>query len=154
MVKCPECGENLTSSDKMCPKCGYKISGSEKKSSSTGNNKSTNKILAIIAIVVVIAIIGVLASGALSSDDSTSDVQVESNTVEPIQEDNSSSSSDDSDSESSTSSGEYWASAKTDKFHLPSCEWAEKISDANKIIYQSREDAIADGKEPCGVCNP
>ena len=55
---------------------------------------------------------------------------------------------------SGSNATEYWASAKAEKFHLPTCEWAEKISDDNKIIYQSRDDAIEDGKVPCGACNP
>ena len=148
MVECPECGEILTESDKRCPSCGHKISKQDNTNSSSKNKQfSNNKILAIIAIIAVIAIVGVLASGMFSGDTSTDDVSVENeDTVAPIEENVS------SDDASATT--EYWASAKTDKFHLPTCEWAEKISDDNKIVYDNREDAIADGKEPCGVCNP
>lgn len=148
MVKCPKCGEILTESDVRCSKCGALLSNE-----STSKTKgSSNKIIAVIAIVVIIAIVGVLASGMFSNNNSSSDAQVENtDTVEPIKEDTSSSSDD---SDASASSTEYWASAKAEKFHLPTCEWAQKISENNKIIYQSREDAIADGKEPCGACNP
>ena len=142
MVKCPKCGEVLTENDKTCPVCGYQLS-------SVKESKFNNKILAVIAIIVVIAIVGVLASGMFSTDNSSGDVSVNDNSdsVKNVKEDS-------SNSNSTSASSEYWASAKTDKFHLPTCEWAEKISEDNKIIYTSREDAIADGKEPCGVCNP
>lgn len=139
MVKCPECGEELIEKDVICPNCGE-----PRPNDSTNEKKSSNKLIAIIAIVVIIAIVGVLASGMFSSDNSTGDVKTESSTVDPISED------DDATSEPT----EYWASAKAEKFHLPTCEWAEKISEDNKIVYDSREDAIADGKVPCGVCNP
>ena len=56
--------------------------------------------------------------------------------------------------DSSSDSGEYWASAKSDKFHRPDCEWAQKISSKNKKVYHSRDDAIAAGNVPCEVCNP
>ena len=135
MVKCPKCGNIAAETDKRCSKCGEPLSK---------DKKSSNKMIAIIALVAVVAIAGVLASGIFSGDASTADVETQSNTVEPVIED------DDSSSEPT----EYWASAKAEKFHLPTCEWAEKISEDNKIIYQSREDAIADGKVPCGACNP
>ena len=148
MVKCPKCGEILAEDAVRCSKCGALLSNE-----STSKTKgSYNKIIAVIAIVVIIAIVGVLASGMFSNDNSGNDTQVEkTDTAEPIKEDTSSSSND---SDASASTTEYWASAKAGKFHLPSCEWAQKISEDNKIIYQSREDAIADGKEPCGACNP
>ena len=146
MVKCPECGEVLTESHKLCPVCGYKLSKKDNKDSSTKVSKSNNKILVVIAVIVVIAIVGVLASGMVSTNHSSDDASVS--------DDSSSSKNVKEDSSSSSSSSEYWASAKADKFHLPTCEWAEKISEDNKIIYQSREDAITDGKEPCGACNP
>ena len=136
MVKCPECGEILTETDKTCPSCGKSLSNKK---------QSSNKLIAVIAIIFVIAIVGVLASGMFSSDNSSSDANQNSKNVDPIKEDTSSDSS---------GASEYWASAKAEKFHLPTCEWAEKISEDNKIIYQSREEAIEDGKIPCGACNP
>lgn len=139
MVKCPNCGKEVSESYKRCPYCNHQMSDG-----STNTKKSSNKLIAIIAIVVVIAIVGVLASGMFSGDNSTNDVKTESNTVDPITENNN----------TANHSTEYWASAKAEKFHLPTCEWAEKISDSNKIVYQSRDDAIADGKVPCGACNP
>lgn len=54
----------------------------------------------------------------------------------------------------SSSSTVYYASAKTDKFHKPSCEWAQKISSKNLVTFNSRDEAIASGRSPCEVCNP
>ena len=134
MAKCPKCGTVVAENDKRCSKCGEPLSNTK---------KSSNKLIAIIAIVAIVAIAGVLASGIFSSDSSTADIETQSETVEPVIED-----------DETNEPTEYWASEKAEKFHLPTCEWAEKISEDNKIIYQSREDAIADGKVPCGACNP
>ncbi|WP_295029880.1 zinc ribbon domain-containing protein [Methanobrevibacter sp.] len=140
MVKC-ECGATLTENDKRCPKCGKPVS-----------KKSNNKIITIVAIIVVIAIVGVLASGMLfNNTPSTNDASSNTQSIEPT---NNTNAVDNSDSNTNSVSSEYWASAKAEKFHLPTCEWAQKIKDSNKIVYQSREDAIADGKVPCSVCNP
>ena len=57
-------------------------------------------------------------------------------------------------SSSSDSSATFWASKKSGKFHDPSCEWAQKISDKNKVVFNSRNEAIANGYTPCDVCNP
>ena len=143
MAKCPNCGASVDSSDKRCSKCGALL---DKKST------SPKLIIGIIAVVVIIAIVGAFASGMFNSNDSSStdsqDSSVSENTptesVEP---------SSGNDSESS-GNAEFWASSKSDKFHTPDCEWAQKISGSNKIVYHSREDAIADGKIPCSVCNP
>lgn len=154
MPKCPSCGAEVKPSDKRCSKCGAALN--EKKS----NNSSSKLIIGVIAVIVIIAIVGALASGVFTGND-TSDVSQDSssqvitpNTSEKTSSDNSQSESSSNDDSSASSSTEYWASAKAEKFHLPDCEWAQKISDSNKIIYQSREDAIEDGKVPCGVCNP
>lgn len=63
-------------------------------------------------------------------------------------------SSQDSSTPSSSSSQTYWASANSDKFHNPSCEWAQKISGKNKIVFNSRDEALNNGYQPCEVCNP
>ncbi len=62
---------------------------------------------------------------------------------------------DDTSSSSSSSSGDtYWASSSSGKFHNPSCEWAQKISGKNKVVFHSRDEAISSGYQPCSVCNP
>ena len=50
--------------------------------------------------------------------------------------------------------GEYIGNSKSMKFHKPSCRWAVKISDKNKVVFKSREEAIRQGYKSCGVCNP
>lgn len=148
MVKCEKCGKENTSDAVRCKHCGEPIN----------NNKSSSntKLIAIIAVIVIIAIIGVFASGMFSNNTtSQNDAQVLSpqqpqSTVQNNTTSNVNNTADSSNSQPST----YVASAKTDKFHRPDCEWAQKISDSNKITYSSRDMAIADGKVPCSVCNP
>ena len=58
-------------------------------------------------------------------------------------------------SQSSSSSGAtYWASSNSGKFHNTSCEWAQKISGKNKVVFHSRDEAINSGYAPCQVCSP
>lgn len=59
-----------------------------------------------------------------------------------------------SSSSNSYDSGNYVASANSNKFHISSCKWAKKISDSNKITFTSRNDAINQGYQPCKVCCP
>lgn len=48
----------------------------------------------------------------------------------------------------------YVASRNSNVFHSPDCRWAKKISSENLVGYNSREDAIKDGKRPCRWCKP
>ena len=79
-------------------------------------------------VVVIIAILGVLATGVFSNNHHSAEINNSENV--------------------------FWASSETTKFHKPTCEWAYKIKESNKIVYNSREAAIEDGKIPCEVCNP
>ena len=143
MAKCPKCNANVDPSDKRCSKCGELL---DKKST------SPKLIIGIIAVIVVLAIVGAFAtgmfnghaSGSTASHDSSVNDNSPKETVKPVSDNNS----------SASANTEYWASAKAEKFHTPDCEWAQKISDANKIVYHSRDDAVADGKVPCTACNP
>lgn len=50
---------------------------------------------------------------------------------------------------------DYILNANSMKFHDPNCEWAQKISDRNRIDYiGSREELIERGYSPCGSCRP
>lgn len=143
MAKCPKCNANVDPSDKRCSKCGELL---DKKST------SPKLIIGIIAVIVVLAIVGAFAtgmfnghaSGSTASHDSSVNDNSPKETVKPVSDNNS----------SASANTEYWASAKAEKFHTPDCEWAQKISQSNKIVYHSRNDAIADGKVPCTACNP
>ena len=55
---------------------------------------------------------------------------------------------------SASSSATYWASSNSGKFHNPSCEWAQKISGKNKVVFHSRDEALNAGYRPCQVCSP
>lgn len=50
--------------------------------------------------------------------------------------------------------GAYEASSRSDKFHLPSCSSASRISEDNRLWFQTRDEAIAAGYSPCGKCQP
>lgn len=57
-------------------------------------------------------------------------------------------------SDSSSDSGKYIGNSNTGKFHEVSCRWGQKISENNKVTFDSRNDAISQGYHPCKVCNP
>ena len=88
--------------------------------------------------------------GKVLYNDTTSKIKTKENVTsdEPKQDTSSSSSS------SSSSGATYWASSNSDKFHNPSCEWAQKISSKNKVVFHSRDEAISSGFQPCSACNP
>lgn len=50
--------------------------------------------------------------------------------------------------------GQYVGSVKSNKYHLPTCRYAETITLENQIWFQTEEEAQATGYEPCGVCEP
>jgi len=52
------------------------------------------------------------------------------------------------------SQGTYIGSIKSDKYHLPSCRYAKAMDAANEIWFQTKEEAVATGYKPCGVCKP
>lgn len=51
-------------------------------------------------------------------------------------------------------SGAYVGSIKSDKYHLTSCRYAERIKEENQVYFDTEEAAVAAGYEPCGVCKP
>ena len=48
----------------------------------------------------------------------------------------------------------YVASTSSDRYHKPSCEYAERIYDGYIVYYDSPEAAEADGRKPCALCLP
>lgn len=50
--------------------------------------------------------------------------------------------------------GAYVGSSKSNKYHLPTCRYAQKISPENRVWFQTKEEAQAAGYEPCAVCKP
>ena len=50
-----------------------------------------------------------------------------------------------------TLASDYLANTKSGKFHYADCR---TIKHPDAPHYSSRDEAIADGYEPCGVCKP
>lgn len=48
----------------------------------------------------------------------------------------------------------YVASKDSDVFHLSSCQWAKRIAEANRIYFQTLQEAADSGRRPCRVCKP
>lgn len=48
----------------------------------------------------------------------------------------------------------YVASSESTKFHVPSCGSAKNINESNRIYFDTREEAIDAGYDPCKRCNP
>ncbi|MEW6727094.1 MAG: Ada metal-binding domain-containing protein [Bacillota bacterium] len=50
--------------------------------------------------------------------------------------------------------GKYVGSIKSNKYHLPTCRYAEAITSESRIWFMTEAEALAAGYEPCGVCKP
>ena len=48
----------------------------------------------------------------------------------------------------------YVGSAKSNKYHYPTCKWAQKIKSENSVTFKSAKEALAAGYVPCKVCKP
>lgn len=59
-----------------------------------------------------------------------------------------------SSQKSQPKSASYIGNKNTKKFHLPDCQWAEKIARGNRVYLKSRDEAIKAGYVPCKVCRP
>lgn len=51
-------------------------------------------------------------------------------------------------------SAEFWASKSSNKYHYPTCKWAQKINPNNLIKFSSPNEATKAGYIPCKVCRP
>lgn len=137
----------------------YKTEAIGSSKDSKKENESMDKKILVIGIVAIIAITALCLSFFATTINSTTNLQ-DTSQIASSSNDNTEVKSSDESTKLTDSNDEsedrtlYYASKKTDSFHKPSCEWAQKIKDKNLITYKSRESAIADGKSPCGVCNP
>lgn len=52
------------------------------------------------------------------------------------------------------SAGRYVASIHSDVFHDPDCSYVNRISEGNKIWFDTVEEAVASGRRGCSRCNP
>lgn len=48
----------------------------------------------------------------------------------------------------------FVGSINSNKYHYPSCQWAQRIYAENEIWFSSSEDARNHGYVPCKVCSP
>lgn len=69
LIKCPECGREVSDSAKACPGCGYAISKPSEKSGTGNEQNKTRMIIGIIIVVAVIIIIAIVSSNAKKKND-------------------------------------------------------------------------------------
>jgi len=48
----------------------------------------------------------------------------------------------------------YVGSSKSNKYHYPTCQWAQKIKPENLVKFKSAKEALDAGYIPCKVCKP
>lgn len=48
----------------------------------------------------------------------------------------------------------YIGNKRSRVFHRPSCSYAQKVSERNRIVFRHRKDAIEIGYTPCRQCRP
>jgi hypothetical protein len=48
----------------------------------------------------------------------------------------------------------YVGSAKSNKYHYPTCRWAQKIKPENLVTFKTAKEAVEAGYVPCSVCKP
>ena len=51
-------------------------------------------------------------------------------------------------------SAEFYGSVKSNKYHYPSCVWAQRINPSNLVVFTGAEQAVKKGYVPCKVCKP
>lgn len=49
---------------------------------------------------------------------------------------------------------DFWASKNSNKYHYPSCTWAQRIKPANLVKFNSPAEAMKAAYIPCKVCKP
>jgi hypothetical protein len=87
------------------------------------------------------------ASGSTSAKNNA-DTEKSSDTLKP----NSQNSAIGSDMSVRTAECQYVGSRNSNKFHLPSCQWAKRIKPENKVCFSSAEDAASKGYQPDKNC--
>ena len=48
----------------------------------------------------------------------------------------------------------FVGSRNSNKYHLPTCQWAQRINASNLVTFSSKQDAESRGYIPCRVCRP
>lgn len=60
LIKCPECGKELSDTVKFCPNCGYKLKGINRKFSQISKSTKKRFFVAAVCFVGVIVLIAIL----------------------------------------------------------------------------------------------
>lgn len=100
---------------------------------------------------------GEFASSAASAAEAESDTSDASASSAALPASDASDVSDISDSSGASDSNvrSYILNANTKRFHLPGCSAVSRMKETNKIDFEgTREQVIAQGYTPCGLCNP
>lgn len=48
----------------------------------------------------------------------------------------------------------YTGNSKSLKFHYEGCRAEQKISQSNRVHFDTRDEAVSHGYKPCGICKP
>jgi methylphosphotriester-DNA--protein-cysteine methyltransferase len=49
---------------------------------------------------------------------------------------------------------DYWASARSNKFHVQQCRSVRMIKKENLISFKTKKEAVRAGYVPCKICRP
>ncbi len=52
------------------------------------------------------------------------------------------------------SAGTYISSKNSKKFHKAGCAGAARIKESNRVVFKSRDEAVASGRTPAADCKP
>lgn len=69
LIRCPECGREVSDAAKACPGCGYAINRGFTQGNNSNTIDKTKKIIAGIVIVAVVAIVGIVSSNSKKKSD-------------------------------------------------------------------------------------
>lgn len=97
------------------------------------------------------------SDNAQSEDRSSQDVQADDRNSDKTEGENSNnaSSGEAAKEEDSAESPDYILNTSSQKFHKPDCDSVESMAEHNKkAFYGTRDEAIAQGYDPCKRCNP
>ena len=90
-----------------------------------------------------------------TSDSTPTDAWNSDNTQTEGEDSNNAPSGETAKEEGSAESPDYMLNASSHKFHKPDCESVESMAEHNKkAFYGTRDEAIAQGYDPCKRCNP
>lgn len=104
----------------------------------------------IAMVLILFLIVGVVAvSGCTSSDNSTTPANTTMSNASTSTENTTV-----TNASTTSTNTTYIGNSNTHKFHLAGCSEVSKMNDANKVYFNTRQEAINAGYTPCQKCNP